>query len=784
MGRGPHNSTDIPTSQRETAIVPDTKPGDWFRLLRLKPNRSVDSPIHAEIESVCLSDTPLPVYDALSYTYADESGDASRCRAIYIGPYWDTVYVTRNCHEALQSIRSQDTDRLVWVDCLCIDQKCSEEKNHQSSLLHTIYHNASWVIFYIGLKSVDSDLALETLKRAAIEELDCPGKDQDSQIALRSLFQRHCFSRLWPAQETLSARYLEITCGDYSVRWQDRPSMAGLSDTAAPPWFFAQNPATDNAGPELLRLLIDASPYTTSDPRDKVYSVLALSSEKSISPDYSIPVENVYIGVTAHLIKNLHSFEFLSLAGISKIEFITPSWVPDWSRHLVQRFPQALLHSELDVWPEEVGMDFARPLLFNKLAESKVAEIQINADTGSLQIYAIKLCDISGTVSQSTDRSKIAVAVPFGDRGTLVISLMDKSYQVGKDFLFLLDDWNHPVILRKETASESYLFISVCAIYYTCPPSGTWFDPWSNNVTEKSPDVVKIEMLNFEENEQVLDLDWMLSELSVENLFSEEREDANPPVLEEARAKVLDFCLLSLTPLKEIEQGLRNTWNELDQRLGWICLDKIAVVKLLQDINQRLISEHPTAGDSAIKLDEWKESKFKNYCGPNFPSQYSWDLGRFCWSFLHSHVSVLPIPNNTWIPVYPKLREKLTEFQRWAETTEKLLIIFRYSHQALSKSWDRFPGMHLPQKWFSNWENFRSATVPEPSSENLKRRALNMDCFWDWKEFKDCLAQRELIWNEETSHLLNPSECPNFTTHLGLKVLGLDLYSQTKITIV
>ncbi|MCJ1359467.1 MAG: hypothetical protein MMC33_009469 [Icmadophila ericetorum] len=87
----------------------------------------------------------------------------------------------------------------------------------------------------------------------------------------------------------------------------------------------------------LLELLIMASAAGSSDPRDKVYSMLGLAEDdevaKSIKPDYSDKntVAKVYTDVAVKYIEAGFGADILHSAGNYRLIPSLPSWVPDWT---------------------------------------------------------------------------------------------------------------------------------------------------------------------------------------------------------------------------------------------------------------------------------------------------------------------------------------------------------------------------------------------------------------------------------------------------------------------
>jgi Heterokaryon incompatibility protein (HET) len=86
--------------------------GHAFRLLRLL--KGDDDLIQCELFESKLA-PPEYDYAALSYTWGSESRP---CEIMING---SKMTVTKNAYLALRDLRSQEEDRILWIDALCID---------------------------------------------------------------------------------------------------------------------------------------------------------------------------------------------------------------------------------------------------------------------------------------------------------------------------------------------------------------------------------------------------------------------------------------------------------------------------------------------------------------------------------------------------------------------------------------------------------------------------------------------------------------------------------------
>lgn len=127
---------------------------DSIRILTLSPGRPND-PLRGTLEVVCIDSAG--VYEPISYAWAEPGppncryeiflgdGDQERCLQLRGG----------NLFAALRRFRSQDTQRRLWADQICINQDDLGERNEQVQFMNRIYANASRVLIWLGLDDED-----------------------------------------------------------------------------------------------------------------------------------------------------------------------------------------------------------------------------------------------------------------------------------------------------------------------------------------------------------------------------------------------------------------------------------------------------------------------------------------------------------------------------------------------------------------------------------------------------------------------------------------------------
>lgn len=127
-----------------------------IRLLDLDPGCvKGNNPLQGSLRVVSL--THNPSYEALSYTWGSDSAFPSR-QIICSG---DSIPITKNCYDALCTLKRNFKVRSIWVDAICIKQTDNTEKGHQLPLMREIYGKARRVFIWLGNGTEESDEALE-----------------------------------------------------------------------------------------------------------------------------------------------------------------------------------------------------------------------------------------------------------------------------------------------------------------------------------------------------------------------------------------------------------------------------------------------------------------------------------------------------------------------------------------------------------------------------------------------------------------------------------------------
>ncbi|KAK1761582.1 heterokaryon incompatibility protein-domain-containing protein, partial [Echria macrotheca] len=272
----------------------------------------------------------FPVYDAISYTWADDSGDRSCTKSILLSG--QIFKVTTSCHLALQRARLHDT-LTVWIDAVCINQTDNAERSHQVQLMARIYARARRVLVYIGEEDNRSSSLILQLGEGKLEPWNF--------AEVTALLARPYFWRVWVLQEIALAKSAILLCGDVSIPWQDfarlvqeLPSFTEMALRINGIPLALSFVVRALRGVEELPRLLDLSSFCeATEPRDKVYALLGLATGTEgygFFPDYDADLETVYTRTAMLTATSCGVMALLSRAVCRRTVSPSLPWVPDW----------------------------------------------------------------------------------------------------------------------------------------------------------------------------------------------------------------------------------------------------------------------------------------------------------------------------------------------------------------------------------------------------------------------------------------------------------------------
>ncbi len=95
-----------------------------------------------------------PYYEALSYVCGDPPNPVS------IEVDGEPLQVSQSCEVALQHLRDPVKERVLWIDAICINQNCLDEKHSQIPYVGAIHSGTAVCLAGMGMESPDTKLAV------------------------------------------------------------------------------------------------------------------------------------------------------------------------------------------------------------------------------------------------------------------------------------------------------------------------------------------------------------------------------------------------------------------------------------------------------------------------------------------------------------------------------------------------------------------------------------------------------------------------------------------------
>ncbi|KAI1132565.1 HET-domain-containing protein [Nemania abortiva] len=388
-----------------------------IRVLELLPG-VFESDLRAIIRTVALDDNPS--YEALSYTW----GARTEGRTLKIRPDAKWMYqstelpITDNLFRALRRLRRLYKTRVFWIDAVCINQEDLDERSAQVALMEEIYSNAASTAIWLGdtggTNIHDEDMttgrrmmqfASSILSNTLSDILwnpDCIPMDHAIQTTTPSWKDRG-----WIIQEYVLSRrpYFQFGAKTRMIGKAD-PSL-GHRGFAVPDsgfilekkivmfpglWGLAEKLKrldrirTETERGELISLyhaVLATGGSKTTDPRDKVYSLLSFlnpAERALVYPDYRSSAEAVFSRATYAALKGPTGFSILELIKFDMSEI--PSALPTWAYDFTTVDPYSR-HTHGQV---------------HEMVEMAVPSLQMNAESTELKFEGVCV----GIVAETT----------------------------------------------------------------------------------------------------------------------------------------------------------------------------------------------------------------------------------------------------------------------------------------------------------------------------------------------------------------------------------------------
>lgn len=347
-------------------------PQKAIRLLRFISDAE-DKDLECELVVFLLDSAPQ--YNALSYCWG---GDFNRSASIRCNRR--EMMITSILLEALQDliVLHRGGVEWIWIDQVCINQADVLERGRQVDMMRAIYQTSEGTIIWLGTKIPGIESVkplLEKLshlyhrdldpggtrkrRRYTMDEykaIDLPHPEDLSWSILGDIFSRPWFVRAWVIQEAaLSKVTPQVLCGTHKLSWE----LILTSGTWLESMCYKSSPL--NLRPttvvalrsiklfgeirhvglpwDMTTLLNKTRRFKSSEPRDRVYSLIGLTREvdessalsAALQANYDKPVRDVFRDLTLYIIMSSGSLRILSLIRSIPDWNKYPSWVIDFT---------------------------------------------------------------------------------------------------------------------------------------------------------------------------------------------------------------------------------------------------------------------------------------------------------------------------------------------------------------------------------------------------------------------------------------------------------------------
>lgn len=336
---------------------------DSIRVIHLHPGSPKDN-LRCTLKVVRLGEQPS--FDALSYCW----GQHVTKRYITIRPFpalaaaqddiepSESLAITDTLHDALIYLRYPNTERILWVDQICIDQSNETERSAQVKLMQEIYSSTRCAIVWLRVGRPElpvyhdaekSDLAefFEELETAIVKisndnglegnlavapenykvqsirplrhmanhaKYGLPNESDQRWALFYGLFDAPWFNRVWIVQEVAWPSVVKVHYTNLEKSWDQFIRVINFVESLdiktfsprcrAISRFFQRLRALQECRrntqaskfESLDKVLAQHRMAAASDPRDHIYGLMGLASQRPcLEPDYEASTRHVFL---------------------------------------------------------------------------------------------------------------------------------------------------------------------------------------------------------------------------------------------------------------------------------------------------------------------------------------------------------------------------------------------------------------------------------------------------------------------------------------------------------
>lgn len=222
--------------------------------------------------------------DELKASFVLEDLDHPQCEYEALSYYWGPPLfpqriqidgtdhdITQTLYNALIRLRFSEEDRILWADAVSINQNSDQEKGHQVRLMSRIYSQCTRGVIYLGLEEdgsellpdffsyvrdwflqgprfEDSGFMVEGFRLPSLcpsQRYGLPPKTDRRWTALRALYRRPWFRRIWIMQEFALPKDLVTICGHWELNGTLIPGIAHIFTLMVPMSLILDDGADD-----------------------------------------------------------------------------------------------------------------------------------------------------------------------------------------------------------------------------------------------------------------------------------------------------------------------------------------------------------------------------------------------------------------------------------------------------------------------------------------------------------------------------------------------------------